>query len=84
MEKKVYQKHENKITEVWNPNVRLQYENKINGERVRTLNVNSEQTQITIGYHLREHLDMAIPVNNKKAYAMEKLVLTKDDMKKNS
>ena len=54
---------------------------KINEERVRTLNVSSGQTQITIGYHLREHLDMAILVNNKKAYPMEKLVLTKDDMK---
>ena len=80
--KTVYQKHENKIAEVWNPNVRLQYENNINEERVRTLNVHSGQTQITIGYHLREHFDMAIPVNNKKAYPMEKLVLTKDDMKK--
>ena len=37
---------------------------------------------MTIGYQLREHFDMALPIEDKKAYPMENLIISKEDTKR--
>ncbi len=55
----IYQKHENSIDEVWNPETRQIYVESFEQEPTQTIHINGQ----TYPEHLREHLDMVMMVN---------------------
>ena len=78
----IYQKHDNKIPEVWNDNMSRQYREKLNERRENddlTAHLN-RQGRVHMQNYLREHMDMALTVEESTAYPMEEQEITTDDV----
>ena len=78
----IYQKHDNKIPEVWNDNMSQQYREKLNERRENndlTAHLN-RQGRVHMQNYLREHMDMALTVEESTAYPMEEQEITTDDV----
>ena len=79
----IYQKRENKIDEVWNPDIKRHYKEKMENDKNKTkITLNIDGIEIEIQRDLREHYDTVAKLNLKNIKPMKETIITKEDIKK--